>query len=169
MGSTDADGNGYPDACETLLWKSHTGSADPWVFCGTTSQWDPTTLAYIEFAYTDNWIGSTEPTDGVAAGTFKSGTGSAQAQFSGVNNVRIWDATTDVLTKRLATAIVKDTSGAYVSLQPIGQVQFGTLNSQRTPLGGKHIVYFKRTITGFGYDASTSQVCMRGDWFVYGY
>ncbi len=172
-GNTDADANGYPDACETMLWKYTAGGDGEawWTYSGTASQWDPSTLGDIRLTFGGVATLAAGET-GAAAGTYDQSKPLAE-RFSGVHDVRIFDATVEGEAVRLAAAFLTDSTGAHVAITPSifpGGLNWGTEPyNVPTTLAGKHIVYFKRTITGFGYDATTHMVGLRGGWQAYGY
>lgn len=167
MGDADADGNGYPDACEQMLWKVYTPPGTDWLtYGGSTYDWDPSTLAGITLSQADDSVGD----DDVHAGTYDSSK-PAKDRFAGVNDVHIYDATVDVEARRLAADLFSSTGNGtdLVYVTPESSVDFGTQAAMHTGLAARHIVYFKRTITGYGYDAATHVVALRGGWQIYGY
>jgi hypothetical protein len=173
-GNADADGNGYPDACEQLLWTQETNDHGTMVFypnCAQVNDWTPTDLATIAIGFGDYVI---EDTHGVAAGRY---TANSTDAFSGVYDEQTYDASTNVQAQRAAAALLSGKADGSVVLTPAaGKTELSDFSNTEIWLNGKHVVYFMRVITGYGFDSSNdpqgaprNQVCIRGGWRAYGY
>jgi hypothetical protein len=175
--NADADANGYPDACEQLLWTEEIPDIDgamvfPLYILQTTG-WTPDMVATIIFAFGDETMGDEI---GPAAGTFVAN----GELFTGVNDVETFDASTQYNAKRVAAVLYTSSNGYSEYSNPAAGDLRGFNNSSepgtQINLHGKHIAYFTRVITGYGFDGSNDQqghprnlIGLRGGWRAYGY
>jgi hypothetical protein len=174
--NADADANGYPDACEQLLWTEETldlqGAMVFPLYTLQTTSWTLDMRATIDSSFRNEVI---DDQAGALPGTFV-----ANGQlFSGVYDEEIFDASTQYNATRVAAALYTGT-GDYEYSEPSAGNIAGFNNSSEPGtlinLHGKHVVYFTRVITGYGFDGSNDQqghprnlVGLRGGWRAYGY
>jgi hypothetical protein len=184
----DDDGNGYADACEQLLWSSGEARDDGSVGWPTymqplvKSNWDADARGDIAM-YTTN-AGMQERTQGPKTAYFNSARVPADDAFGTMNDVRDYDAVRHVQAKRASDWIFDDSNATGVRLQPQA-INVNVLSSKTcgvwpcfvllpgvdlpVALVGKRVLYFRRTITGYGYDSATQMMGLRGGWQFYGY
>lgn len=164
MGNADSDGNGYPDACDKLLWSD---SATPRTYSiQPTTKWDPTSRAELVMYTTPGVIEGT----GAEAGGYNSKTG----VFEDVNDVSDFPAdlagNPNPNPQRGADWIASNPLADSVWLQPrVGDMNLDGVSVPLAELKGKHVSHFVRTITGYGYDEATNTLAFRGGWQVFGY
>ena len=157
MGNADADKNGYPDACDKPLW------SDERVFTMQPDfEWDPQARGKLDLYFTTGYL----KTAGAAAGGFDS----ARNAFEDVSEMADFSTQPEGLAKRGADWLLSNANATDVWVQPqVGdRVMHGT-NVSIESIRGKHAVHFVQTITGYGYDAATNPLGLKGSWAIFGY